>query len=76
MIRPCTLTKWYINTRRADCKCENWHSGGGRGEFVTARAAGGIGIFPLDGSGIGGVGVAGAAEFADWLLCDMPRNMP
>ena len=28
-----------------------------RSEFVTADAAGGVGVFPLDGPGMGGVGV-------------------
>ena len=27
-----------------------------RSEFVTADAAGGVGVFPLDGASIGGVG--------------------
>src|SRR5208282_6789902 len=35
-----------------------------RSEFVTTDAAGGVGVFPLDGPGIGGVGVDVAAEFA------------
>jgi DNA-binding XRE family transcriptional regulator len=35
-----------------------------RGEFVTADAAGGVGLVPLDGPGTGGVGVDVAAEFA------------
>jgi hypothetical protein len=35
-----------------------------RNEFVTAEAAGGVRVFPLDGPGIGGVGVDVAAEFA------------
>src|ERR1039458_9283768 len=35
-----------------------------RSEFVTADAAGGVGVFPLDGPSIGGVGIDVAAEFA------------
>jgi hypothetical protein len=35
-----------------------------RSEFVTADAAGGIGVFPLDRSGVGGISVDVAAEFA------------
>ena len=35
-----------------------------RSEFVTANAAGGVRVLPLDGSSIGGVGVDVAAEFA------------
>jgi hypothetical protein len=35
-----------------------------RSEFVTADAAGGVRVLPLDGSSIGGVGVDVAAEFA------------
>jgi hypothetical protein len=35
-----------------------------RSEFVTADAAGGVGVLPLDGPSIGGVGVDVAAEFA------------
>ena len=35
-----------------------------RSEFVTADAAGGVGVFPLNGSSVGGVGVDVAAEFA------------
>ena len=35
-----------------------------RSEVVTADAAGGVGIFPLDGPGIGGVGVDVAVESA------------
>ena len=35
-----------------------------RSEFVTADAAGGIRVFPLDGPSIGGVGIDVAAEFA------------
>src|ERR1035437_38344 len=35
-----------------------------RSEFVTADTAGGVGVFPLDGPSIGGVGVDGASEFA------------
>ena len=35
-----------------------------RSEFVTANAAGGVRVFPLDGTSIGGVGVDVAAEFA------------
>jgi len=35
-----------------------------RREFVTADAAGGIGVFPLDRSGVGGISVDVAAEFA------------
>jgi len=35
-----------------------------RSEFVTAEAAGGVRVFPLDGPSIGGVGVDVAAEFA------------
>src|ERR1035437_9466755 len=36
----------------------------GRSEFVTADTAGGVGVFPLDGPSIGGVGVDVASEFA------------
>jgi len=35
-----------------------------RSEFVTADAAGGVGVFPLDGPSIGGIGIDVAAEFA------------
>ena len=35
-----------------------------RREFVTADAAGGVGVFPLDRSGVGGISVDVAAEFA------------
>jgi hypothetical protein len=35
-----------------------------RSEFVTADAAGGVGVFPLDRPSIGGVGVDVAAKFA------------
>jgi len=35
-----------------------------RSEFVTADAAGGVGVLPLDGPGVGGVGVDIAAELA------------
>lgn len=35
-----------------------------RSEFVTAGAAGGVGVFPLDGASMGGVGIDVAAEFA------------
>ena len=35
-----------------------------RSEFVTADAAGGVRVFPLDRASIGGVGVDVAAEFA------------
>ena len=35
-----------------------------RSEFVTADAAGGIGVLPLDGPSVGGVGVDIAAKFA------------
>ena len=35
-----------------------------RSEFVTAEAAGGVSVLPLDGASIGGVGVDVAAEFA------------
>src|ERR1035437_8051484 len=35
-----------------------------RSEFVTADTAGGVGVFPLDGPSIGGVGVDVASEFA------------
>ena len=34
-----------------------------RSEFVTTDAAGGVGVFPLDRSSVGGVGVDVAAEF-------------
>lgn len=37
---------------------------GYRREFVTTDAAGGIGVFPLDRSGVGGVGVDVAAKLA------------
>jgi hypothetical protein len=37
---------------------------GCRSEFVTADAAGGVRVFPLDGAGIGGVSVDVATEFA------------
>ena len=35
-----------------------------RSEFVTADAAGGVGVFLLDGPRIGGIGIDVAAEFA------------
>ena len=35
-----------------------------RSEFITADAAGGVGVFPLDRPSVGGVGVDVAAEFA------------
>ena len=35
-----------------------------RSEFVTADAAGGVGVLPLDGPSVGGVGVDIAAKFA------------
>ena len=35
-----------------------------RSEFVTADAAGRVGVLPLDGPSIGGVGVDVAAKFA------------
>jgi hypothetical protein len=35
-----------------------------RSEFITTDAAGGVGVFPLDGASIGGVGVDVAAELA------------
>jgi predicted GNAT family acetyltransferase len=35
-----------------------------RSEFVTAKAAGGVRVFPLDGTSIGGVSVDVATEFA------------
>ena len=35
-----------------------------RGEIVTAEAAGRVGVLPLDGSGVCGVGIDVAAEFA------------
>ena len=35
-----------------------------RSEFVTADAAGGVGVFPLDGPSMGGVGIDVVAEFA------------
>jgi hypothetical protein len=35
-----------------------------RSEFVTANSAGGVRVFPLNGTSIGGVGVDVAAEFA------------
>ncbi len=35
-----------------------------RSEFVTADAAGGVRVFPLDRPSIGGVGVDVASEFA------------
>ena len=35
-----------------------------RSEFVTAHAAGGVRVFPLDGPSIGGVGIDVASEFA------------
>jgi hypothetical protein len=36
-----------------------------RSEFVTADAAGGIGVLPLDGPSIGGVGIDIAADFLE-----------
>jgi hypothetical protein len=38
-----------------------------RSEFVTADAAGGVRVFPLDGPSIGGVGVDIASEFASQI---------
>jgi hypothetical protein len=35
-----------------------------RSEFITAEAAGGVGVFPLDRPSVGGVGVDVATEFA------------
>jgi hypothetical protein len=35
-----------------------------RSDFVTAEAAGGVGVLPLDGPSVGGVGVDIAAELA------------
>lgn len=35
-----------------------------RSEFVTADAAGGVRVFPLDRTSVGGVGVDVAAKFA------------
>jgi hypothetical protein len=48
-----------------------------RSEFVTADAAGGVGVLPVDGPGIGGVGVDVAAEFASQVETEvkMPRAM-
>ena len=39
--------------------CLDWlsHSGGKRGEFVSTQAAAGVGVFPLDGASVRGVGV-------------------
>ena len=48
-----------------------------RSEFVTTDSAGRIGVFPLDGSSIGGVGVDVAAELASQVGTEvkMPRAM-
>ncbi|HXM22147.1 MAG TPA: hypothetical protein VN948_12880 [Terriglobales bacterium] len=48
-----------------------------RSEIVTADAAGGVRVFPLDGPSIGGVGIDVAAEFASQVRNrseDAPRD--
>src|ERR1035437_8585539 len=74
------ILRGFARQRRAECAflCLVWCLGGFgagdqtsvwrlvacRSEFVTADTAGGVGVFPLDGPSIGGVGVDGASEFA------------